>query len=623
VGHLLHRQRPGRSSSGGAESGGEELADILTEFARTMLTEFPIQGILDHLVRRIVDVVPISGAGVTLISATGAPRYITASDPSARRYEELQSELGEGPCMGAFRNDRAVSVPDLNADTTFTSFAPRALELGLAAVFTFPLRQGHTRLGALDLYRDQPGGLSESEMTTAQTLADVTSAYLVNAQRRAELEASSARSHERSVHDALTGLPNRTLLLERIEHAIVRSGRSKKIVAILFIDLDDFKLVNDVHGHKVGDQLLVAVCERMAVSLRPGDTLARLSGDEFVVLCEELDDVAQVEIVASRIVECLEDPFVLGGVEITVSASVGIAFAGQSHHDGEELLQTADLAMYQVKRSGGANHQVIDVHGQHLEEYQSGIQTALGKAIQRQELRIEYQPIVSIGDGQIAGAEALIRWDHPVRGLINPGALIPLAERCGMIGEVGRWVFERSCMDRKRWDGYRGAFTLAVNMSAHQIMAPEFVAMIATTLADTDTDPSQITLEITEGALIRDSRRAHIVLDGLKELGLTLALDDFGTGYSSLSYLKQFPIDIVKIDQSFVTDIDRDESSHAIVSKSVELAHLLGLTVTSEGVETVAQYLALAELGSDYCQGYYFARPLAPEQLDALVSSMN
>ena len=207
-----------------------------------------------------------------------------------------------------------------------------------------------------------------------QTLADVTSAYLVNAQGRADLEDTSARSHERSVHDALTGLPNRILLLERIEHAIVRSGRSRKVVAVLFIDLDDFKKVNDAHGHQVGDELLLAVAERIAVALRPGDTLSRLSGDEFVVLCEELDEVVQVEIIASRIVDVLAKPFSLSVAEVFVSASVGIAFAGQTNHDPEQLLHAADVAMYQVKRSGGANHQIIDLHSQHLDEYQAGLQ---------------------------------------------------------------------------------------------------------------------------------------------------------------------------------------------------------------------------------------------------------
>ena len=493
--------------------------------------------------------------------------------------------------------------------------------MGLAAVFTFPLRQGSKRLGALDLYRDTPGRLSIEEMATAQTLADVTSAYLVNAQGRADLEDASARSHERSVHDALTGLPNRILLLERIEHAIVRSGRSRKVVAVLFIDLDDFKKVNDAHGHQVGDELLLAVAERIAVALRPGDTLSRLSGDEFVVLCEELDEVVQVEIIASRIVDVLAKPFSLSVAEVFVSASVGIAFAGQTNHDPEQLLHAADVAMYQVKRSGGANHQIIDLHSQHLDEYQAGLQSELGHAIQHDELHIEYQPIVRTYDGNIDCMEALLRWDHPTRGSISPTLVIPLAERSGLINEIGRFVFEHACTDRKRWGCGTDHFRMAVNMSAHQIMAPDCVSMVSHVLADTDTDPRLVTIEITEGALIRDTKRALIVLIELKKLGLQLALDDFGTGYSSLSYLKRYPIDTVKIDQSFIFDIDRDESSHAIVSKTIEMAHLMDLMVVCEGVETAGQHLALSELGSDFCQGFYFARPMATSTLNQLIRS--
>ncbi len=597
-----------------------QLSDVLSEFARTMLTDFPIQGILDRLVERIVDVLPISGAGVTLISPTSLPHYVAASDGSAMKFEKLQSELGEGPCIGAFISDRAVVVSDLRTDDRYRTFAPKAAATGLAAVFTFPLRQGAKRLGALDLYSDTPGRLSAEEMSTAQTLADVTSAYLVNAQGRADLEDSSARSHERSVHDALTGLPNRILLLERIEHAIVRSGRSRKVVAVLFIDLDDFKKINDAYGHQVGDELLMAVSERIAVALRPADTLSRLSGDEFVVLCEELDEVVQVEIIASRIVEVLARPFSLSVAEVSISASVGIAFAGQTNHDPEQLLHAADVAMYQIKRSGGANFQIIDRLSQHLDEYQAGLQSALGKAVQREELRIDYQPVVRTGDGTIDSAEALLRWDHPTRGPISPTALIPLAERSGLINEIGRWVFENACTDRKQWGGSTREVPMAVNMSAHQIMAPDCVSMICQILADTETDPSLVTIEITEGALIRDTKRALIVLSQLKEVGLRLALDDFGTGYSSLSYLKRYPIDVVKIDQSFIADVDRDESSHAIVSKTIEMAHLMDLTVVCEGVETAQQHVALTTLGSDFCQGFYFARPMASETLNQLMS---
>jgi diguanylate cyclase (GGDEF)-like protein len=583
-----------------------------------MLTDFPIQEILEHLVKRIVDLLPITGAGVALIDPMTAPRYVAGSDPSAMHYEELQTELGEGPCIAAYRSSEPVMVPDLRVEERFATFTTRALGMGLRAVFTFPLRQGHHCLGALDLYRDVAGELTTSEIGTAQTLADVTAAYLVNAQARADLQHASDRFHERSVHDALTGLPNRILLLERIDHAIVRSGRSKRLVAVLFIDLDNFKSVNDTHGHKVGDELLIAVGARIAASLRPADTLARLSGDEFVILCEELDQVGQVEIVADRIVDGLSVPFLLTGATVEVSASVGIAFADRTNHNGEELLHAADTAMYQVKRKGGASHQIIDLRAQQLAKCDMDLRGVLAKAMDRGELRLVYQPIVDTGNGHIEGAEALLRWDHPVRGTIPPTATIPLAEQSGLIVEIGRWVLAQACTDRMGWIGDRVP-GLAVNISAHQLMAPDFVALVAGILSDSHLDGASLTLEITEGALISDTDRAHVVLDQLKELGVLLALDDFGTGYSSLSYLKQFPVDIVKIDQSFVTDLTRDKSSRAIVSKSIELAHLLDLVVVAEGVETEEQYEAVASLRSDLCQGFYFGRPTSSARMGELM----
>jgi diguanylate cyclase (GGDEF)-like protein len=594
-----------------------QLSSILSEFARTMLTDFPIQGILDHLVQRIVEILPISAAGVTLISPMTAPHYVAASNDSALRFEELQSELGEGPCVASYQSGEPVMIEDLREEARFHLFVPRALDIGLAAVFTFPLRQGPNRLGALDLYRESVGTLTAEDMVTAQTLADVTSAYLLNAKARSDLQDSSDRFLQSSMHDALTGLPNRMLLLERIEHAIIRSGRSKKLVAILFIDLDRFKEVNDVHGHQAGDELLIAVAERIAGVLRPADTLARLSGDEFVVLCEELDDVPQVEMVASRILTALDESFDLVGCHLEVAASIGIAFAGHACRDPDQLLHAADVAMYQVKRKGGANHQIIDLRAQRLAEYDLGLQSSLANARAHGELRIEYQPIVRTGDALVTCVEALLRWDHPTRGAVAPSIMIPLAEQSGLIIDIGRWVLEQACIDRRGWPGHRSLMT-AVNVSAHQLMAPDFVSMVAAVLRDTRTDPGHLTLEITEGVLVRDTKRAHNVLTELKELGVLLALDDFGTGYSSLSYLKRFPVDIVKIDQSFITDVVGDKSSHAIVSKTIELAHLLGLVVICEGVETKEQHATIADLDGDFCQGFYFARPMTAELVEDL-----
>ena len=418
-----------------------QLSDVLSDFARTMLTDFPIQGILDQLVRRIVEIMPITGAGVTLISETSSPHYVAASDVAAMKFEELQTVLDEGPCIVAYQTGEAVAIADLTKDERFPLFVPQALEAGLAAIFTFPLRQGDAQLGALDLYRDTPGALNADDMVIAQTLADVTSAYLVNAQARADLLHSAAHSQATALHDALTGLPNRILLLERIQHALLSRRRSGKLVAVMFIDLDGFKKVNDNSGHQAGDDLLVAVSLRLTQILRPGDTLARLSGDEFVIVCGDLSEEGQADGLASRLDEAMRTPFELPSGSMRLSASIGIAFAGQGN-DAEQLLHKADVAMYQVKRRGGASHQVIDEDEYTLTESSNNLQQDLAHAVERHELRLEYQPVVRTSDGRVICLEALLRWNHPERGLISPSVLIPLAEQSGDIIEIGRWVLE-------------------------------------------------------------------------------------------------------------------------------------------------------------------------------------
>jgi diguanylate cyclase (GGDEF)-like protein len=449
-------------------------------------------------------------------------------------------------------------------------------------------------------------------MAAAQTLADVAAAYLLNAQARTDLRDAANVARESALHDALTGLPNRVLLLERLHHAVARGRRSGKTAAVLFADLDRFKLVNDLHGHRVGDELLVAVAQRLSAILRPGDTLARLSGDEFVIVCEDLDRPEQVEAIATRIDIALAAPFVLSDIALTMTASVGIAFAGRGDQLGEQLLNDADTGMYQAKRKGGARHQIVDLREQHRAAERASLEHDLRGAPARGELRIEYQPIVQTADGQITGVEALLRWAHPSRGLVMPNAFVPLAEQSGLITEIGRWVLEQACLQPDD-------LTMSVNVSGQQLMAPGFAAAVAAVLSDTDTDPTLVTLEVTETVFVQDSERALIVLNNLHRLGVTLALDDFGTGYSSLNYLKRFPIDIVKIDSSFVADLEHDASSHAIVFAVVGLAHVLGMTVVAEGVETAAQHEQLTSLGCDHCQGYYFAHPMPADDLDALM----
>jgi diguanylate cyclase (GGDEF)-like protein len=598
----------------------EDLSEVLSEFARTMVTDFPIQGILDHLVKRIVEILPVSAAGVTLISPALEPQYVAASDPAALRYEKLQTELGEGPCLEAFHTGEAVLVGDLRLEDRFPTFTPRALESGLAAVFTFPLRYRALQMGALDLYRDVPGAMSRESMAAAQTLADVATAYLMNAQARSDLQDSSDQSREAALHDPLTGLPNRVLILQLLEHAFRAGRRTGRISAVLFIDLDRFKRVNDVHGHQVGDQLLVAVAERMTALLRPGDSLARLSGDEFVILCENLTGTADADPIAVRLSAALSQPFTLATVEVSVSASIGIAFTGEGSDEPEGLLRDADLAMYRAKRHRPGPRDVLDLRELHLAGHQAGLARSLPGALGRGELHVDYQPIVDARDGRVTGAEALLRWAHPSRGAVSPTVFIPFAEQSGQITELGQWVLEQAWTDRSHW-GAAGAaeFGIWVNVSAHQFMSAGFAAAISRVLACAPGGADLLTLEVTESVFVRDEERALVVLAELKQLGVRLALDDFGTGYSSLGYLNTLPIDVLKIDRTFIANLGTQPSSHAIVTAIIQLAHNLGMTVVSEGVETIEQSDAVIRLGSDRSQGFYYARPMLAGSLAALI----
>jgi diguanylate cyclase (GGDEF)-like protein len=334
-----------------------DLSGVLTEFAMTLVTDYSTTGILDHLVTRIVEVLPVSSAGVTLIEAGKGPRYIAASDADAAMFEQLQTDLAEGPCVESYSSGLPVLVPDLAEDRRFPAFGPAAANAGLVAVFAFPLHHGDRRFGALDLYGSSPGPLDEAGVAAAQTLANVVSAYLINAHSR-ELRAAHAEEMRHvSTHDGLTGLPNMLLLRQRIDHAARRARRSQAPAAVVFIDLDEFKLVNDTHGHLMGDQVLRAVAERLSGLVRPGDTLARIYGDEFVLLCEDLHDAADAYGLVERVERSFDSPFAVGASLLPLSASVGIAYAGPGAEISEALVSVADRAMYTAKRRGRTDRQ--------------------------------------------------------------------------------------------------------------------------------------------------------------------------------------------------------------------------------------------------------------------------
>lgn len=594
------------------------LSSVLSEFAETMLTDFRIQAILDQLVERIVDVLPISSAGVTLISPGSSPQYVASSDPVSLVFERLQTDLSQGPCLLAYRSGEPVLIPDLAADDRFPLFGPPAVAAGIAAVFTFPMRHGEGRLGALDLYRDTIGALDTDDVAAAQTLANVAAAYLLNAHARQQTLEARDRFRDNALHDALTGLPNRVLLGQRLEHAAARAQRSQTMAAVLFIDLDRFKQVNDTYGHAVGDGLLVDVGARLASLVRPSDTLARISGDEFVILCEDLSAPGDAERLAGRIDRAFAAPFTAAGVDLVITASVGIAYSGPGQAITYQLVSDADAAMYQAKRRGGAAH-VIDLRDATSVAQPQDLVADLRAATAAGALDLAYQPIVRTIDGRLTGVEALLRWTHPSIGPIPALTAIAVAEHDDLIQDIGAWVLERGCHDQVSWAAEYPdkRLELSVNVSARQIMGRDFASTVKKVLRNTGMNPADLVLEVTEGIVISDVEQAMAVLGDLRALGVRLALDDFGTGYSSLSYLRRFPVDIIKIDQVFTAAVGREPASAAIVAAVTQLAHVLGMTVTAEGVETADQRDELERIGCENAQGFHYARPMTSQDITA------
>jgi diguanylate cyclase (GGDEF)-like protein/PAS domain S-box-containing protein len=419
--------------------------------------------------------------------------------------------------------------------------------------------------------------------------------------------------------DTLTGLPNRALLADRLTHALARADRLCRQVAVLFLDLDRFKVVNDSLGHGSGDSLLVEVASRISGCLRSGDTAARLGGDEFTILLEDVEDEQQAVEVAGRIADALRWPVMLEGREVFVSASIGIALSSQGvGPDG--LLRNADLALYRAKADGRARHAVFDpsMEARALERLE--IETDLRHALAREELRVYFQPVVDLASGRINEVEALVRWDRPGFGIVSPQSFIPVAEETGLIVQIGQWVLEESCRWARRWqDSSSQPLVVSVNLSARQFQHPQLLADIQQTLAETGLDPRLLKLEITESVVMQDAIATIDTLQAFKAFGIRVAIDDFGTGYSSLSYLKRLPVDTLKIDRSFVDGLGTDSQDTAIVNSVIALARTLRLSVTAEGVETQAQARHLKQLGCDRSQGFLFAPPLPPEGIERML----
>ena len=420
-----------------------------------------------------------------------------------------------------------------------------------------------------------------------------------------------------ALHDALTRLPNRALFLDRLAQAIARSRRAGKVTfAVLFVDLDRFKVVNDSLGHLVGDQLLVAVARRIEGCLRPTDTAARLGGDEFAILLEDGKGQRNIEQVADRIQEKLGSTFRLDGRDVYITSSIGIAPGGPDYAEPDAILRDADMAMYKAKALGKARSERFDPcmrdNAVHLME----LETDLRRAIDREELHVAYQPAIDIATGDIRGFEALVRWRHPERGSISPGEFIPMAEETGLIVDLDRFVLRRACQQLQAWRTLHHSATkarVAVNLSSRQFSRDDLVSHITDVLNETGLDPSGLTLEITESALMSNYAVVSANMRKLRDLGIDLAVDDFGTGYSSLGYLHRFPVQVLKIDRSFVNDMEHDRDKETIVRTVIRMADSLGLRVVAEGVETVEQVEALRRMKCSVVQGFLFSRPVDSE----------
>jgi diguanylate cyclase (GGDEF)-like protein/PAS domain S-box-containing protein len=421
-------------------------------------------------------------------------------------------------------------------------------------------------------------------------------------------------------HDALTGLPNRTLLNDRISQAIAYARRHSKQVAVLFLDLDGFKHINDSLGHPIGDKLLQSVTKRLVDCGRASDTVSRQGGDEFVVLLAEVEHAQDAAIAAQRMLQAVAGAHSIDDHELHVTTSIGVSVYPDDGLDAETLIKNADTAMYQAKENGRHSYQYFEASMNARAVERRSIEEGLRRALARHEFRLHYQPKIDFKTGGITGAEALLRWTHPTQGPVSPARFIPVAEDCGLILPIGNWVLRQACEQARAWvEQGLPLTTMAVNVSAKEFRDEKFLDGLSSILTDTGLDPRALELELTESVLMKHSESAALTLHTLRDKGVQIAVDDFGTGYSSLSYLRKFPIDALKIDQSFVAHITTAEDDASIVIAVIGMARSLKLRVVAEGVETLEQLRFLRAHECDEAQGYYFSRPVPPEQFATLL----
>jgi diguanylate cyclase (GGDEF)-like protein len=582
------------------------------------LTEVDVTALMDEACTLVADVLDVGYAKVFEV-LEGSAEMILRAGVGWRaglvghlRLDRSRSSHASFTIASA----EPVIIEDLLAETRF-EVHPLLREHGIRSGMSVVIPGQNAPLGVLGADASVKRSFSPGEVDFLQAVANVLGSVI-------ERRRTDDQLAHQALHDPLTGLPNRALLIDRLAQALARTGRGGRALAVLFLDIDRFKLVNDGLGHGAGDELLKTLAARLRRVVRPTDTVARFGGDEFVVVCEEATDEATAVALAKRMCDAIGDHVELVGRRMQVTVSIGIVLADSTRDDPEGVLRDADAAMYRAKERGRARIELFDATLRERVMERLETEAALRQAIDRGELRLVFQPEVSLTDGRVVGVEALLRWQHPERGLLSPGAFLPMAEETGLIVPMGTWALEQACRHAKDWRGnHQDAppFVVWVNLSARQLCEPGLPERVAEIVADTGADPTMVGIEITESVLMEDINAVGAALEALKALGLKLAIDDFGTGFSSLSYLKRFPVQMLKIDQSFVAGLGEDEGDSAIVRAVIELAHSLGLEAVAEGVETAGQLAALRRLGCDTAQGYYFDRPGAPSTISALLET--
>ena len=533
-------------------------------------------------------------------------------DENSKRTLQIEPGGAQGLVRRAYTTGKPVWIADLSREKGFER-AAMAVKADLHGAFCFPLLLGNEVLGVMEFFHRDVREPDDMLISAAQSIGSQIGQYMVRKQAEEALQFVAK-------HDALTALPNRLMFHDRLELAVAKAKRNRRRLAVMFIDMDRFKIINDTLGHEAGDTLLREVAKRLTGRLRTSDTVARLGGDEFVVLIEEISDPVYLGTIAQKLIDALAAGFVLSGQECHITASIGISTYPDDTDDLQTLLKNADIAMYRAKEQGRNAFQFyaaqMNVHS--IERLT--LESSLRRALERNELVLHYQPRIEIRGGRITGVEALVRWQHPEMGLVAPGRFIPLAEETGLIVPIGEWALGTACAQHRAWarDGL-GHLRVAVNLSPRQFLQGDLPKSIAQILARTGCNAKDLELEITEGMVMRNAESAVTLLQKLKDMGIHISIDDFGTGYSSPAYLKRFPIDSLKIDRSFVTDVPKDAGDVAINVAIIAMAHSLGLKVVAEGVETQEQLDFLRKQGCDEMQGYYFSKPLPVEQVTALL----